>query len=241
MIFTIPNIITVTNAFGGCLAIISILSGQVLWLPLIISYCFLADFSDGLLARALKQSSEIGKELDSLADVISFGVVPGTIFYYLINKSLGIESLNWNDINSWTGTLGFVVTMFSVFRLAKFNTDKRQSEHFIGLSTPANTIFVIGILLTIEYNYWGLGDYLLNLSFLITAIMILSFLLIAEIPMFSFKFKKFTWKNNEYRFLFILLTLVFLLALPLGIALMLIIATYLISSLILSWTGILKI
>lgn len=241
MIFTIPNIITVTNAFGGCLAIISIISGQVLWLPLIISYCFLADFSDGLLARALKQSSEIGKELDSLADVISFGVVPGAIFYYLINKSLGIESLNWNDINSWTGTLGFVVTMFSVLRLAKFNTDKRQSEHFIGLSTPANTIFVIGILLTIENNYWGLGDYLLNLSFLIPAIMILSYLLIAEIPMFSFKFKKFTWKNNEYRFLFILVTLIFLLALPLGIALMLIIATYLISSLILSWTGILKI
>jgi CDP-diacylglycerol---serine O-phosphatidyltransferase len=241
MIFTIPNIITVTNAFGGCLAIISILSGQVLWLPLIISYCFLADFSDGLLARALKQSSEIGKELDSLADVISFGVVPGTIFYYLINKTLGIESLNWNDINSWTGTLGFVVTMFSVFRLAKFNTDKRQSEHFIGLSTPANTIFVIGILLTIEYNFWGLGDYLLNLSFLIPTLLILSFLLIAEIPMFSFKFKKFSWKNNEYRFMFILVTLIFLVALPLGIALMLIIATYLISSLILSWTGILKI
>ena len=241
MIFTLPNIITVTNAFGGCLAIISILSGQVLWLPLIISYCFLADFSDGLLARALKQSSEIGKELDSLADVISFGVVPGTIFYYLINKSLGIEGFNWNDINSWTGILGFVVTMFSVFRLAKFNTDKRQSEHFIGLSTPANTIFVIGILLIIEYNYWGLGDYLLNLYFLIPTLLILSFLLIAEIPMFSFKFKKFSWKNNEYRFLFILLTLIFLLALPLGIALMLIIATYLISSLVLSWTGILKI
>ena len=241
MIFTIPNIITVTNAFGGCLAIISILSGQVLWLPLIISYCFLADFSDGLLARALKQSSEIGKELDSLADVISFGVVPGTIFYYLINKSLGIESLNWNDINSWTGTLGFVVTMFSVFRLAKFNTDKRQSEHFIGLSTPANTIFVIGILLTIENNYWGLADYLMNLYFLVPALIILSYLLIAEIPMFSFKFKKFSWKNNEYRFMFILVTLIFLVALPLGIALMLIIATYLISSLILSWTGILKI
>ena len=241
MIFTIPNIITVSNAFGGCLAVISILSGQALWLPVIISYCFLADFSDGLIARALKQSSEIGKELDSLADVISFGVVPGTIFYYLINKSLGIDGFNWNDINSWAGIIGFVVTMFSVFRLAKFNTDKRQSEHFVGLSTPANTIFVIGILLTIEYNYWGMGEYLLNLYFLIPAILILSYLLIAEIPMFSFKFKKFTWKNNEYRFLFILLTLVFLLALPLGIALILIIATYLLSSLILSWTGILKI
>ena len=147
--FTIPNIITLCNAFFGCLAVLSIFSGQTVWLPWILGICLLADFADGLAARLLKQSSPIGKELDSLADVISFGLVPGAIYYLLLCKSMGQEGLEFDNPNSYLPALGFVMTVFSVLRLAKFNSDSRQTVHFICLNTPANTIFTLGLLLTV--------------------------------------------------------------------------------------------
>ena len=231
--FTIPNIITLCNAFFGCLAVLSIFSGQTAWLPWLIAICLLADFADGLAARLLKQSSAIGKELDSLADVISFGFVPGAIYYLLLCKSLGLEGLDFSNPNSYLPALGFVITAFSALRLAKFNTDSRQTENFIGLNTPANTIFTLGLLLTVENNSFGLSELLLNLPLLISLIGLFSFLLVSEIPIFSFKFKGLFWKGNEIRFVFLILSALLLIFLPLGLAMMSCIALYLLSSIVL--------
>jgi CDP-diacylglycerol--serine O-phosphatidyltransferase len=213
--------------------VLSIFSGQTAWLPWLIGICLLADFADGLAARLLKQSSAIGKELDSLADVISFGFVPGAIYYLLLCKSLGLEGLDFNNPNSYLPALGFVITAFSALRLAKFNTDSRQTENFIGLNTPANTIFTLGLLLTVENNSFGLSELLLNLPLLISLIGLFSFLLVSEIPIFSFKFKGLGWKGNEIRFVFLILSALLLIFLPLGLAMMSCIALYLLSSILL--------
>ena len=195
--------------------------------------CLLADFGDGLAARLLKQSSPIGKELDSLADVISFGAVPAAIFYLLLCKSLGIEALDFGNPETYLPALGFVITAFSALRLAKFNIDTRQTENFIGLNTPANSIFSLGLLMTVEQNSFGLSPFLLKLPFLLILISLLSYLLISEIPIFSFKFKKLTWKGNEHRFIFLFLSLTMLILMPLGPALMGIVISYLLTSLLL--------
>jgi CDP-diacylglycerol--serine O-phosphatidyltransferase len=229
-LFTIPNIITLLNAFFGTLALYSALSGQTAWLPLLLGVSLIADFADGLAARLLKQSSSIGKELDSLADVISFGAVPGAIFYLLLCKSQGIEGLIFEEPETYLPALGFMITVFSALRLAKFNTDTRQTEHFIGLNTPANTIFALGLLLTVENNSFGLAELLLNLPLLLILIALLSYLLISEIPIFSFKFKKLGWKGNELRFVFLLLALLCFLFLPMGPALSISIILYILLS-----------
>ena len=231
--FTIPNIITLLNAFFGTLALYSVLSGQTAWLPLLLGISLFADFADGLVARLLKQSSPIGKELDSLADVISFGAVPGAIFYLLLCKTIGIEGLVFEQPQTYLPALGFMITVFSALRLAKFNTDTRQTENFIGLNTPANTIFALGLLLTVENNSFGLVDLLLNLPLLLILISLLSYLLISEIPIISFKFKKFAWKGNEFRLIFLMLAGALLIALPIGLALMSCILLYVLSSLFL--------
>lgn len=214
----------------------SILSGQTAWLPWLLGICLLADFADGLAARLLKQSSPIGKELDSLADVISFGFVPGAIYYLLLCKSLGLEELKFDSPNSYLPVLGFVVTAFSALRLAKFNIDTRQSENFIGLNTPANTIFTLGLLLSIENNDLGLAAFLLKMPLLITFLVIFSFLLVSEIPIFSFKFKSLGWKGNEIRFAFLIISIAALIVLPLGLAMMGCIILYLLSSILLMLT-----
>jgi len=232
-LFTIPNIITLLNAFFGTLALYSVLSGQTAWLPLLLGISLFADFADGLVARLLKQSSPIGKELDSLADVISFGAVPGAIFYLLLCKTIGIEGLVFEQPQTYLPALGFMITVFSALRLAKFNTDTRQTENFIGLNTPANTIFALGLLLTVENNSFGLVDLLLNLPLLLILISLLSYLLISEIPIISFKFKKFAWKGNEFRLIFLMLAGALLIALPIGLALMSCILLYVLSSLFL--------
>jgi CDP-diacylglycerol--serine O-phosphatidyltransferase len=229
--FNVPNFITLLNAFCGSLAVLSLLSGQQHWLPFLIACSLVADFADGLSARLLKANSEIGKELDSLADIISFGLVPGVIFYTLINKSSGIDYLHFDNSSTWFGAIGFVLTLFSALRLAKFNTDQRQTEDFIGLNTPACTIFSLGLLLTIENNSFGLSAWLLSLPVLLSVIVVLSFLLVAEIPIFSLKFKTKGWKGNEARILLIILSILSIILLPIGLALMATIKIYILLSL----------
>jgi CDP-diacylglycerol--serine O-phosphatidyltransferase len=144
-----------------------------------------------------------------------------------------MEGLEFSNPNSYLPALGFVITAFSALRLAKFNTDSRQTENFIGLNTPANTIFTLGLLLTVENNSFGLSELLLNLPLLISLIGLFSFLLISEIPIFSFKFKGLVWKGNEIRFVFLILSALLLIFLPLGLAMMSCIALYLLSSILL--------
>ena len=229
-----------SNLLCGCLALISIFTGQVQMVPFFIAVSLFADYSDGLLARLLKVSSPMGRELDSLADMVAFGVVPGAMLFYLINESKGIEVVNFQDMTTLVGLVGFVVTLFSCVRLAKFNLDTRQTEGFVGLNTPACTIFVLGLLLITLGDIYGLKSTILNEVFLYSVSIILSYLLIAEIPMFSFKFKALEWKSNKIRISFILISVLCLCIIEFGAALSFIILCYIIISVVLWMGGMLK-
>ncbi len=242
----LPNAVTLLNLLCGCLAFISIFTGQVYLVPFFIAVCLFADYSDGLLARLLKVSSPMGRELDSLADMVSFGVVPGAMLFYLINESKGIP-INHVDFMDWTtmvGMVGFLVTLFSCIRLAKFNLDTRQTEGFVGLNTPACTIFVLGLLLITLYDIYELKSFVLNEQFLYIVTVALSYLLIAEIPMFSFKFKDFDWKTNKIRISFIIVSIICIFVGfatdGFGAALSFIIICYLIFSFVLWMAGLIK-
>lgn len=236
----IPNTVTLSNLFCGCLALLSILTNQIEWVSLFIFISLLADYFDGLLARLLKVSSPVGRELDSLADMVSFGVVPGVMLFYLINKALNIHQINFEDPVTFVGLLGFSVTIFSCLRLAKFNLDTRQTEGFVGLNTPACTIFVLGLLLMASKNSYNLHDVIVNEVILIPIAFALSYLLVAEIPMFSFKFKSLELRGNKIRLSFIMVILLCLLLFKLGAALSLIILCYILISIALWLMGALK-
>ena len=204
----IPNILTLGNLFLGCLAIIGILSGDyilVFWLTLVAGFL---DLGDGIAARVLNVKSEVGKELDSLADMITFGVVPGMAMVVVL-KAAVCGNTEWLESNCWLPYIGFVVTLAAAYRLAKFNIDTRQSDSFLGVPTPANTAFFIGIYMVHQANVLGLGDFMANHVWLIISlIFICSYLLISEIPMFSFKMKQSGWKGNEVQYSFIVVCLI---------------------------------
>lgn len=187
------------------------------------------DFLDGLLARSLNVHSEIGKQLDSLADMVSFGVVPGVIIWKLLRTSyfqdLYIES-NYDDsilkqlyhhghiINQkfFFPLFAFIITIFSAIRLAKFNLDTRQIDSFIGLPTPANTIFISSLALILNLNSTSetIKQLIINPYFLISLSIISSFLLVAPLPLFALKFKNFSWADNKVRYIFLAFALVLL-------------------------------
>jgi CDP-diacylglycerol---serine O-phosphatidyltransferase len=202
----LPNALTCINLFCGCLALVLILRGgprnQIVLATYLVGIAAVADFFDGLAARALGVSSPIGKDLDSLADMVSFGVVPGAILYRLLEWALPGGS-GW----TYLPFAAFVLTVFSALRLAKFNNDTRQTDSFIGLPTPACTLVVAALPLILAHDRFGLSGLLLNPWFLLAVTALLSGLLVAELPLFALKFKNFSWADNRLRYLFILLAL----------------------------------
>ena len=220
-LFNLANILTLINLFAGCGALVLIfspsyqvgtLSEGLQYVPMFTLISLVADYFDGMAARFTKSiESGIGKQLDSLADVVSFGVVPAAVLYTLLTfyfRSISTNESEW-QIMIYSSP-AFLVALFSALRLAKFNVDERQSETFIGLATPANTIFVMGLLLVFLRNDYNMSRIILNPLLLFGLIAILSYLLIAEIPMFSFKFKSFGWAGNEVRYMFIIVSLILL-------------------------------
>lgn len=199
----IPNLFTLGNLVCGLLAINEILVNQRLDVA---AYLILGglgfDFLDGMIARLLKVSGELGKQLDSLADMVSFGVVPGFIAYYLLEEN-GFPY----------PYLGFMITLFSALRLAKFNIDTRQSDSFIGMPTPANTMIWISIPAIINSNAELLSDVFSNPFSIAGLVIALSFLLTAELPLLALKFKNLSWKFNKNRWIFLGLSLCMLLTL----------------------------
>lgn len=158
-----------------------------------------ADFFDGMAARAFKVAGELGKQLDSLADVVSFGFVPGLIAYILISRSVGIAYQPVQELH-WQAMPGFLITLFSALRLGMFNIDTRQTSEFIGLNTPTNTMFFCGLLwLTAD----GYLDSVNVPAFWIALSVIMSLMLVVPLPMFNFKMKKLGFAGNEYRILFL--------------------------------------
>ena len=221
--------ITSLNLLSGIIAIIFTFQGELTLAAGMMALGAFFDFFDGMFARILKVQSEMGKQMDSLADMVSFGVVPGFIMFQLLTASPNIPSLLIGQVNL-APYFAFIIPILSAFRLAKFNIDTRQTSSFIGLPTPANSLFIgslpfiLGGVLSIQIIWLNNYYILLALSF------ILSSLLVAELPLFALKFKGFGWKGNELRFSFILMSIVLLILLQVA-AFPLIILLYILLSL----------
>ena len=224
----IPNAITCCNLISGCVATFWAFQGEFDMALLFIVIGAVFDFFDGLVARLLNVSSPIGKELDSLADCITFGFAPSAIiFSYLLTLDFQFV-LFPSHLPPLAAYLAFIMAAFSALRLAKFNLDERQALGFIGLPTPANALFWGALIV-------GGGEWMADLPYapylILLGTFISCYLLVAEIPMFALKFKHWGWKGNEVKYLF-LLTCIPLLAF-LGISgLAAIIAWYIILSII---------
>ena len=204
----IPNTVTLLNLFCGCAAIVCLLDLRPLSAFWFLFAAGWFDFADGLVARALGVSSEHGKELDSLADMVSFGVAPAVIYYVLLSVGPGAAlpdfsapatpPLGW----SWAAAPGLLVALFSALRLAKFNLDTRQTENFIGIATPTSTVFATGLLLIYANDPFGWSAVVRNPWLLYPAIGLMCYLLVSEHPMFSFKLRGWGWAGNETRYIF---------------------------------------
>lgn len=205
----IPNAITLLNLCFGACALVNVFVGDV---PAVAGWLLaaaVADYADGAAARLLGHSSPIGKELDSFADMVSFGVVPGAMLYALLAQHFHGEEGAMSAFR-WAAVPAFVLTAFSGLRLAKFNIDTRQSQDFIGLATPACTAFVLGLLLTRHYDYGGWGWLAGHPVMVYACVAVLSGLLVAEVPMFSLKPKGFSWRGNEIKITFAAVSLLLL-------------------------------
>ena len=203
----IPNTITCCNLICGCIAIDNALSGLYGMAFLFIILGAVFDFFDGMTARLLRVSSPIGKELDSLADVVTFGVAPSAMVFTLLSTQNYPASLA--ALSGYIPYVAFVMAAFSALRLAKFNLDERQTTSFIGLPTPANALFWGSLIIGGESF---LSSSIYNVAAVIVLVFIMSYLLVAEIPMFALKFKSWGWKGNEVKYIF-LITCIPLLAL----------------------------
>lgn len=202
----IPNFLTLLNLFSGSIAIVMAFQGDFKGVVIWIAIAALFDFLDGLAARLLKAYSSLGKELDSLADVVSFGVAPASAVFILIRDwSLIPGYLEF--LQPWLPYMAFLIPVFSAYRLAKFNIDERQTNSFIGLPTPANALFWISYCYGIHQSAAKNEHF-----FYLTAafIIVMSLLMISEIPMFSLKIKKATFKGNEKQILLLLLVVLFI-------------------------------
>ncbi len=249
----IPNTITCGNLLCGCLAVVSAFNGSLVWSAYFVGIAAVLDFFDGFVARLLKVNSETGKQLDSLADMVTFGLVPGVVMYHLVKASLLHEFVSHVNLLELGGSIlsgeaplatetkifsllpyvAFLITVFSALRLAKFNIDTRQSDSFIGVPTPANAILICSFPLILDQfvpkeasltqsfaalfsappqptENVLLVNMLQNPYFLIGLTLLMSFLLVAELPLFALKFKNFGWKDNKVRYLFLIISVTLL-------------------------------
>lgn len=213
----IPNSLTCCNLICGCIACRFAFYGEFQWAVLMIVIGAVFDFFDGMVARALGVSSPIGKELDSLADVVTFGVAPSTILFFLFHEMQYPEVLM--PIKEYLPYTAFLMAAFSALRLAKFNLDERQHQQFIGLPTPANALFWGSLVLgehafLVSLKYGAVYLFLFMLLFCI--------LLICEVPMLALKFKNFSWADNKQKYIFLIGCLPLLLLAPCSLHLIII-------------------
>lgn len=236
----IPNTITSLNLLSGCISVVLAFEGYTLYAVYMIFLAAFFDFLDGMTARLLGAYSVVGKELDSLADMVSFGVAPSVIIFHMMKISLfnssslpAIENLTF--INSVFLLIPFFIAILSGVRLAKFNVDERQAENFIGLAVPANALFFVSLYLVSNITTNDLLLSFLKNRFALSFITFsFSLLLVAEFPMFSLKFKKLSFGGNKIRYIFIVLSAILLISLH-TIAIPLIILLYILLSAINNW------
>ncbi|TAN20759.1 MAG: CDP-alcohol phosphatidyltransferase [Chitinophagaceae bacterium] len=221
----LPNILTLANLFCGTLAIIFALhapsfiatyQGQdymvtapppVYWASVMIGIAAICDFLDGFAARLLKVSSPIGKELDSLADVVTFGVAPGMIMYQLL-RGAWMQQPDAMEVSLLSVLPALLIPCFAALRLAKFNLDERQHTEFRGVPTPAIGLLIASFPLLMLYDHTVLHVWLQTIWLLYVLIILLCILMVCDIPFFSLKIKGFSWKNNVLRYVLIILVLI---------------------------------
>jgi len=222
----LPNILTLGNLLCGTIAVIFAVQGDFLSAALFVVLGIVFDFLDGFVARLLNVSGELGKQLDSLADMVTSGVVPGIVMLQLLNNKPVTEL----DFSNYVPYIGLLLTLAACYRLAIFNLDTRQTNSFIGLPTPAMSLFVIALPLIPMYsdNQFFI-ELVQNNYFLIAITLLLSYLMNAEIPLFSLKFKSFGLKKNKLKYFFLLASMALMLSLEV-IAIPLVIVLYVLLS-----------
>lgn len=204
----IPNALTCMNLFSGCIACVMAFHANFEMAMLFIVIGAVFDFFDGLAARLLHAYSNIGKDLDSLADDVSFGVAPALIVFSLFKEINYPDHLSF--LANWLPYAAFLIAVFSALRLAKFNNDTRQTTSFIGLPVPANALFWASLIAGCK----PIASYhpLLTLAL----VCLFSWLLVSEIPMFSLKFKNLSWKDNKIAFIFVIISAILLITLKIA-------------------------
>jgi len=233
----IPNLLTLLNLLCGTIAVIFAVNNELEIAAYFVLLGIFFDFFDGFAARIFKVEGELGKQLDSLADVVTSGVVPGIVIYKLLQTKNTIEIFN-TEVVSWKTQeiellpfFGLLFTLAAAYRLAKFNIDERQTSSFIGLPTPAATLVVLSLPLILNYSSLEFATALIeNKWFLIILTVVLSFLMNAEIPLFSLKFKDYSWKNNKVKFVFLILAIALVIGLQF-LAIPIVIIVYVLMSL----------
>ena len=242
MIKHIPNFVTLLNLFCGSIAVIFVVNGSLVTAAFFAFLGIFFDFFDGLLARKLNAQSELGLQLDSLADMITSGLVPGIVMFQLLsltssdlgwveNSSELSNSISWVDFKSQLLPLiGLLITLASAYRLAQFNIDDNQTDSFLGLPTPANTILILSFPLIMEFqNNDLMNSIILNKWFLIAVTIVSCYLLNSNIKLLKLKFKTWNFQDNAARYLLIMLAAVLLIVFQFA-AIPLIILAYIIIS-----------
>jgi CDP-diacylglycerol---serine O-phosphatidyltransferase len=213
----IPNFITCLNILSGSLAVLFAIKGELTLSVIFIFAAAIFDFFDGMAARLLKAYSQMGKELDSLADMISFGLAPGMLMMVMMEYALfgiNVRAESFTGLSLWElSCIGasLLIPVASALRLAKFNIDTRQTNSFIGLPTPASALLVAGLaLITEQGKYEILDTFIFQPIVLLVITLVISFLLVSELPMFSLKFKNLKWRDNRTRLIFLILSVALL-------------------------------
>ncbi|PWL38318.1 phosphatidylserine synthase [Flagellimonas aquimarina] len=232
----IPNFLTLLNLLSGCVATVFAVLNHLELAALFVFIGIFFDFFDGLAARLLNVQSEIGVQLDSLADMVTSGLVPGIVMFQLLQMS---ETGGWNlgffgheTEMTILPFFGFIITLASAYRLAKFNLDENQVSSFIGLPTPANSLFILALpLILLYHNSNELNEVILNQWFLMGLTLVSAYLLNSKIKLFALKFDNWSFKDNSVRYLFLIGSLVMLLTLKF-LAVPLIVVFYILASLL---------
>ncbi|WP_400072696.1 CDP-alcohol phosphatidyltransferase family protein [Zobellia russellii] len=235
----IPNFITLLNVFCGCVAAVFAVSNQLEMAALFVFLGIFFDFFDGLAARVLNVQSELGVQLDSLADMITSGLVPGIVMFQLLKMAMSGgwysgdgASFSFLYLTDFVPLIGFLITLGSAYRLAKFNIDENQVSSFVGLPTPANALLILSLALILQYHEnEALSEFILNPWFLVFMTFLSTYLLNANIELFALKFKTWSFKDNAVRYIFLIVSVALLIALRV-LAVPLIIVFYVAASLV---------
>ncbi len=226
----IPNLLTLGNLLAGCIGLWFVMQGDLVSASYCMFISLICDFFDGFLARALQAYSDLGKELDSLADMVSFGVLPAFILFSLVEQSCGTQC-TVGLLGFYKPFMVFALALMSAYRLAKFNIDTRQSDQFIGVPTPANGLFIASLPLIIHFQP-EYSAYILSFKGLLIYSVVMSYLLVCELPLLAFKFKTWDWKSNQVKFIFLIFCIAALVMLKFAAIPVLVIAYILLSGLI---------